>query len=116
MARQWTHGDVVTAAYLNAYSTELTALRASIKDAEIVPCMPDQYSSGNVYWFFHRHRWLHFKSTGQIKNAAGTQQATLSPVNDTYTSFDTHSLSWLAYGQLYQVVGCAMASEEETAL
>ncbi len=83
MARQWTHGDVVTAAYLNAYSTELTALRASIKDAEIVPCMPDQYSSGNVYWFFHRHRWLHFKSTGHIKNAAGTQQATLTPVNDT---------------------------------
>ena len=116
MARQWTHGDVVTAAYLNAYSTELTALRASIKDAEIVPCVPHKYGTGNVYRLVHEKRWLHFKSTGQIKNAGGTQQATLSPVNDTYTSFDLQSLSWLAYGDFYQVVGCDMACEEETPL
>ena len=114
MARQWSHGDKVTAAYLNAYSTGLTTLRAAIKDAEIVPCVPHKYGSGNIYRFVHRNRWLHFKSTGQIKNAAGTQQATLSPINDTYTSFDLQTLSWLAYGQLYQVVGCDMASEEET--
>ena len=114
MARQWSHGDKVTAAYLNAYSTGLTTLRNVIKDAEIVSCVPNQYGSGNIYWFVHRQRWLHFKSTGQIKNAAGTQQATLSPINDTYTSFDLQTLSWLAYGQLYQVVGCQMACEEET--
>ena len=114
MARQWAHGDGNTAAYFNAYSTELTALRAAIKDAEIVPCVPDQYGTGNIYWFVHRNRWLHFKSTGLIKNADASQQATLSPVNDTYTSFDLQSLSWLAYGQLYQVVGCQMACEEET--
>ena len=114
MARQWAHGDGNAASYFNAYSTELTALRAAIGDAEIVPCVPNQYGSGNVYWFVHRNRWLHFKSTGQIKNAGATQQATLSPVNDTYTSFDLQSLSWLAYGDLYQVVGCQMASEEET--
>ena len=114
MARQWSHGDTETAAYLNAYSTELNTLRAAIGDAEIVPCVPDAYGSGNIFWFVHRNRWLHFKSTGQIKNAGATQQATLSPVNDTYTSFDLQSLIWLAYGQLYQVVGCQMACEEET--
>ena len=114
MARQWSHGDKVTAAYLNAYSTGLTTLRAAIKDAEIVPCVPDAYGSGNKFWFVHRNPWLHFLSTGQIKNADGSQQATLSPINDTYTSFNLQSLSWLAYGQLYQVVGCQMASEEET--
>jgi len=116
MATQWAHGDTVTAANLNAYSTELTTLHDAIGDAEIVPCMPDQYGSGNIYWFIHRNRWLHFKSTGQIKNAGATQEGTLSPINDTYTSFDLHSLSWLAYCDLYQVVGCAMASEEETPL
>jgi len=114
MAQQWSHGDTNPASALNAYSTALTALRAAIKDAEIVPCVPDAYGSGNKFWFVHRNPWLHFLSTGQIKNADGSQQATLSPINDTYTSFNLQSLSWLAYGQLYQVVGCQMASEEET--
>lgn len=116
MAQQWSHGDTNPASALNAYGTALTALRASIKDAEIVPCVPHKYGTGNIYRFVHRNRWLHFKSTGQIKNATGTQQATLSPVNDTYTSFDLQSLSWLAYGDFYQVVGCDMACEEETPL
>ncbi len=115
MARQWSHGDTVTAAYLNAYSTELTALHDRIFNTRIRMATPNQYGSGNIYRFVHRNRWLHFKSTGQIKNAAGTQQATLSPINDTYTSFDLQSVSWLAYGDLYQVVGCQMASEESTA-
>ena len=115
MARQWTHGDTVTAAYLNAYSTELTALHNRILNTRIRMATPHQYGSGNIYWFVHRNRWLHFKSTGQIMNAGGTQQATLSPINDTYTSLDLQSLSWLAYGDLYQVVGCEMASEETDA-
>ena len=114
MARQWSHGDTVSAADLNAYSTALTALHARILSTSIRMATPNQYGSGNIYRFVHRNRWLHFKSTGQIKNAAGTQQATLSPINDTYTSFDLQSLNWLAYGQLYQVVGCDMASEEVT--
>ena len=115
MARQWSHGDTVSAANMNAYSTELTALHDRIGNTRIRMATPNQYGSGNIYRFVHRNRWLHFKSTGQIKNAAGTQQATLSPINDTYTSFDLQSLSWLAYGDLYQVVGCQMASEEVTA-
>lgn len=115
MARQWAHGDTVSAANLNAYSTELTALHDRILNTRIRMATPNQYGSGNIYRFVHRNRWLHFKSTGQIKNAAGTQQATLSPINDTYTSFDLQSVSWLAYGDLYQVVGCQMASEESTA-
>ena len=115
MARQWSHGDTVSAANMNAYSTELTALHARILNTRIRMATPNQYGSGNIYRFVHRNRWLHFKSTGQIKNAAGTQQATLSPINDTYTSFDLQSVSWLAYGDLYQVVGCQMASEESTA-
>ena len=115
MARQWSHGDTVSAANMNAYSTELTALHARILNTRIRMATPNQYGSGNIYRFVHRNRWLHFKSTGQIKNAAGTQQATLSPINDTYTSFDLQSLSWLAYGDLYRVVGCQMASEEVTA-
>lgn len=115
MARQWAHGDGNTAAYFNAYSTELNTLHAAIGDAEIVPCVPHKYGTGNIYWFVHRQRWLHFKSTGTIQNSTGTQHATLSPINDTYTSLDTHTISWLAYGQLYKVVGCDMACEDETA-
>lgn len=114
MAQQWAHGDGNTAAAFNAYSTELTALHAAIGDAEIVSCVPHKYGSGNIYWFVHRQRWLHFKSTGTIENSSGSQTSTLSPVNDTYTSLDTHTVSWLAYGQLYKVVGCDMACEDET--
>lgn len=114
MARQWGHGDTVPAADLNTVGAELTALRNAVKDAEIVACVPDKYGTGNQYWFVHRYRWLHFKSTGQLKNAGATQQASLTPVNDTYTSMDLHSINWLAYGDFYQVVGCDMASEEDT--
>ena len=115
MAIQWSHGDTVSAADLNAYSTALTALHARILNTRIRMATPNQYGTGNIYRFVHRNRWLHFKSTGQIKNSDGSQQATLSPINDTYTSFDLQSVSWLAYGDLYQVVGCQMASEESTA-
>ena len=114
MARQWTHGDTNAAAYFAAYSTELTALYGAVGDVDFIPCVPGQYGSGNEYYFFHQNRWLHYLSTGQIKSIDGTQQATLSPVGDTFTAFDLQSLSWLAYGQMYKVVGCAMASEEET--
>ena len=108
----WQHGDVLPAADLNALSAGLNTARTASGDAVLNFATSGAYGTGAVFWLVHVQRYLHFKSTGKLQNASGTQETSLSTGDAEYGVLDLDGVDWLAYGSLYTVTGCEMACED----
>ena len=108
----WQHGDTLPAADLNALSAGLNTARGQSGDAPLNVATSGAYGPGAIFWLVHVHRYLHFKSTGKLNNAGGTQETSLSTGDETYGVLDLDGVDWLIYGGLYRVVGCEMACED----
>lgn len=114
------HGDTVSAAQMQIYSDGLNA---------IAPMFPTEKESwahafstmaeAQSYFITHRCRWLIYKSTGVIRHP--TDPVTYPDVSlsdsEEINAIDVDaSVNWLTVGQLYWVVGCSVAYEDDEGL
>lgn len=122
----WSHGDVPTAALMNAYSTSLTEIYnklAGKRHCRGVKCR--QWLSRTADTLFdgmvdtnnsyqaetHLLRWLFYGGEGAIVSLDGTESTPLS--NDgTVNIYDLDSVDWLNYGQAYHITGVDWAMED----
>ena len=139
---QWSHGDTEpTAAQLNKYKDNDVAIYAALGDEmKIAPAginaengpyaggTPDRRENSRLI-FVHKYRWLYFRGTGDLYSfsaAAGTAGDDLSSVQavaDTEVAltdstnamnlYDLSDVTWLSYGQAYQITGLDWAIEVE---
>jgi hypothetical protein len=111
------HGDRVYAADLQKYSDGLNAIK---------PMFPDEKESwahafstmaeAQSYFFTHKRRWLIYKSTGVIHHPTDPvtyPDVSLSDSDDINAVDIDAEVSWLIVGQLYQVIGCSVAFEDD---
>lgn len=108
----WAHGDTLPAADLNALSAGLNTARGLSGDAVLNVATSGAYGTGNVNFFIHTQRYLHFKSTGKLGNITNTEETGLSTGDSEFGVLDLDGVEWLAYGSLYTVTGCEMACED----
>ena len=109
------HGDYPLAAELNKIRDGQLYFYETLPTYGPRPCVRE-VGTGEQVTFTHRHRWLHYKSTGTIIDPAGIEpDIDLSNPSDSWVNvYDLDSIAWLAYGALYYVEGVTFASEELT--
>lgn len=112
--KQWAHGDVPTAAFMQKYSDALNAIHDIVGD--VLRALPSAHVLAGVdndyHVFVHRYRWLKYQSTGTIEDIA-------DPINNTQTLaengeptiLDLNTIDWLHPGKIYAVTGCTYAQE-----
>jgi len=110
---QWSRGDVPTAALMNQYSTGLTATHEVTGDIAVNPVIQHGVSEG-VFYIAHTHRYLFFRSQGQIEDPNGVEDSvSLSEQKSgAVTRYDMDDIGWLNYGMIYRVTGCSMCMED----
>ena len=111
--KQWSRGDVPTAALMNLYSTGLNATHEYTADIAINPVHPLYVSSG-VFFLTHTHRYLFFLSQGLIEDPLGVEDDITLTEQKTgaVTRYDLDDAGWLNYGRVYRVSGCSMCMED----
>ncbi len=109
--KTWTFRDAVPAAELNKISTSLTEAHTLLGDAGLNPLC--RKSSEATFYMRHTHRFLHFASSGKIKDPSGIgEDVGISEDSDTgHGVHDLESVSWLTYGMLYLVSGVSCCVE-----
>lgn len=132
---KFSHGDFPTAANLETINTALVAIAEIASDGttpasgETLPQLnPAVYwnrekgeafgsrvQTDSDYWILHRHRYLHYKSTGAIEDPAGTGTAVSLSNEEDFNVYDLDSVDWLAYGQMYKVTGVDFCMEDSNA-
>jgi hypothetical protein len=129
MAKQWSHGDIPTAADLNAYSTSLAALYAAsdaynsnpalfllINESEGSGVGGATYLDHEAFFrLIHLRRYLHYKGAGVIQDPAGlADDVTLTEPSAGFGVVDLDSILWLTYGAAYNVSveGCIELDED----
>jgi len=113
----YSHGDYPIAANLNKFSNG--QLHIYEKAPDILFCNAVPYiTSGEYMRFVHRHRYLHYKSSGQlVDNVVGQVEETISLPNTTddwVNVYDLDQVSWLSYGAVYYVTGVDFCQEHAT--
>ena len=110
--KTWKHGDTdVSAANLTEYSTALTAAHTLLGDTAQVYAV--HLASSAFFHIWHTHRYLWFKSAGQIVSIDGANTVGLSePTGGGTGMVDLDTLDWLQYGQLYTVSGVSACIED----
>lgn len=107
------HGDYPTASDLNILSDDLDAIHDITGDAAINFATLASVSSA-VFTFVHAHRYLYFGSNGAIVDPSGVgDDVSISEENGATTKYDLDQISWLFYGQIYQVTGVSWCIESE---
>lgn len=126
---RWAHGDTPTAAKLQPYSDDLNYIHAITGDKLLNIAAPQKHSRAfgvttdegedlTGFCFKHVHRWLTFLGDGTLSDITESPdyQVSLSEVDNTYTTYDLDSVSWLSYGEFYIVRLCTMAVEHRDAV
>jgi hypothetical protein len=111
--KQWSRGDVPTAAQMNQYSTALTAAHEVVGDTAVNPVIQQGVSEAR-FFLRHTHRYLFFRSQGQIEDPNGVEDpVSLSEQKSgAVTRFDLDDVGWLNYGMIYMVTGCSQCMED----
>lgn len=116
--RQWAHGDVPTAAQMNAYSNALASIKSV---ADRMPPNPALLKFGgdpdDAEWrITHAARWLHVPDACTLYNANDSSQTTSvpEPPSGTILAFDLNTVDWLLPGTHYIVDGVPWAFERDT--
>lgn len=100
-----------TAAQLNAISNSQLALWA-LGGVRRELMAAEWGGPGSVWYFFRKHRWLLYASTGQLQDPSGVNDAVNLPdPPGPWGVKDLNTVFWLAPGMLYRVTGCAVAWE-----
>lgn len=102
----------VTAAALNQFVAELTALNLPVwPPANLAG--PIERSEGK-FTLHRQRRYLVFKSQGDLVDPTGANPSvSLSEQEGEYTSLDLDSVEWLAYGMEYRVTGVSTCYEDD---
>lgn len=108
----WVHGDKPTATEINKYGATLDDAHDAMGDVALV--FPALVVSSSVFTFFHKHRYLWFRSTGQIVDPSGIGETVSISDENKPTKYDLNQVSWLYYGVRYTVTGVSWALESET--
>ncbi|KKN74835.1 hypothetical protein LCGC14_0387280 [marine sediment metagenome] len=106
--RQWSHGDIPTAAIMNKYSDSLNAINASLSAVN----MPAQlwsyenYDGTNFansdYYMVHRYRYLIYRGNGEITDPSGVgDTVNVTGSGSSILTYDLKEISWLTPGKLY---------------
>lgn len=114
--KQWAHEDLTSGDEFQKYSDGLDAIKPMFPDekeswAHAFSLMADEQS----FFLTHRCRWLIYKSTGVVHHPTDPVTYPDVSLSDTepYGAFDLdEGVSWLVVGQLYQVIGCSVAYED----
>lgn len=112
---RWIHGDEVTAAKLNIYSTDLAFFNTVYagKNAHFATMQlaGERHTS---YFIVHRYRWLWFRGEGRLdKFGPAPQDGTdLSSGNVWAMAMDLDSVAFLHYGDQYLITGVTFAFED----
>ena len=110
----WAHGDFPTAAFVNAFKTDLDAAYAALGDYGWNAASQTQSSS--VFHFVHGQRYLHFSSSGSLVDVFGVNEdVNLSEGDGQTGTLDLDGLGWLTYGMFYKVTGVSWAIEDSEA-
>lgn len=120
---RWKYGYKMPAATMNLYSQGQTAVHERAGDvcvrpvAAIIeekgPHAADR--EGSVIMFRHKYRFLVFRSSGLLHDPAEIEDDIGLSDEDTWTTYDLDSVSWLMYGGLYYVSGVDYAWESDVA-
>lgn len=98
---------------MQKYSDGLTYLNTAIGVAYNWAVPYSQMPDTQTYYLIHSQQYLVYKSTGRIVDITGTNDDISLDDGDTYNSYDLDTIDWLAYGDLYRVVGCSVCMEDE---
>ena len=119
--KQWSHGDIPTAADFNRYSDGCNDIVGRIGSVTVAFCVPEanrllvatEEVLGDTFACVHRARYLHYRGTGNLTNLDSSKSSALSaPDGGGVGVYDLDSVSWLAYGQLYFVTGVDFCVED----
>ena len=109
--------DTVAAAEIQKYTDGLNAIYPMFPTEKERGHMRSQrWTEAQSYFLTHRCRWLIYKSTGVIRHPTDPvtyPDVSLSDSDDINAIDVDASVKWLTVGQLYQVVGCAVAFEDD---
>lgn len=115
--KTWTHGDTVPAAEMQKYSDGLDAIRSLFVEEKISWAIPQSMMDDTqLHYIVHKRRWLIYRSTGEIRHPTEPETYAAISLSDSETinAVDVdQEVSWLTAGQLYVVVGCSIAFEDE---
>ena len=109
---KYSHGDQPTHTSLNKISTGQTHINELAPSIITTPAVP-YLSTGEYMRMVHRHRYLHYKSSGYIEDPAGIEDdVSLSNTSDDWVNvYDLDQVAWLSYGAVYYVRGVDFAQE-----
>ena len=115
--KTWAHGDTVSAANMQKYSDGLNAIKAMFPtEKESWAHAFSTMAEAQSYFFTHKRRWLIYKSTGVVHHPADPvtyPDVSLSDSEEINVIDLDESVSWLVVGQMYQVIGCSVAFEDD---
>jgi hypothetical protein len=115
--KTWAHGDTVSAANMQKYSDGLDAIKPLFPTQKINWAQPQSLmDDAQENWIVHKARWLIYKSTGEVTHPTDPTTYPNVSLSDTggVCAFDLDAgVDWLVVGQLYRVIGCSIAYEDE---
>lgn len=106
----FSHAQYPTAAGLNSIGTALNSAHNAMGDSALsAGCLK---ASSATFFFVHTHRYLHFSSTGALRDVRGVfPDVSLSESDSGVGVLDLDTISWLGYGTLYMVTGVSACLE-----
>jgi len=120
------HGDSVTHTDLNTLVTAINNLETEQGLNSYAFGSKDAALAGVIFYGVHRRRWIVYRSTGEIRsldyiinpsdedNPLAGYRTELPDCNEEFCMFDTHTVGWLKYGDMYAVEGSEFALETDT--
>jgi hypothetical protein len=107
----------VSAASVQKYSDGLDAIKPLFPTQQINWAQPQSLmDDAQENWIVHKARWLIYKSTGEVTHPTDPTTYPNVSLSDTggVCAFDLDAgVDWLVVGQLYRVIGCSIAYEDE---
>lgn len=117
------HGDQVMDTDINAIINAINAAEVQSQFSSYTFGCKDAFIAGTVFFGIHNHRWLIYRSTGEVRTLDFVAETETTPqvgnitvlpdCNDTFCLFDLHTVEWLKYGDVYEVEGSEFALEVE---
>lgn len=105
------HGNYPRASRMNKFSDGLNHIHEIVASQAVRIAVPIETDAD--FCLQHKHRWLHYKSSGAVEDLAQTETNSLTFDDDDWTAvFDLDTVDWLAYGDAYLVTGVTFAEED----
>jgi hypothetical protein len=131
LPRQWTHGEVPTAAFMNAYSNGIVDVYDTWETRKAFNLLSPLKASGTYLWFneaggsysvrltgdflfVRQYRWLHYFGDGALTDPAGINaDITLDDDDDVDGAVLDLESTWAIVGSAYTVTGVNACIESD---